>query len=145
VGGAAGYVIPDFEQTLGSLTENIMSIDTSAYDQYGAFEKAYLAAYHTFAPHEAYENAVSLFAIAAALQKSRASSPAALRDALASLDVKGGAFSGMPGSGVKFDANGLNTDAYPVMVQWRNHNLVTIWPAGGHGVQATVWNGKTVK
>ncbi|TAM74410.1 ABC transporter substrate-binding protein [bacterium] len=145
VGGAAGFVIPEFVQTLGSLTENIMSIDTSAYDQYGPFEKAYMAAYHTFAPHEAYENAVSLFAIAAALQKSRASSSEELRNALASLDVKGGAFAGMPGSGVKFNANGLNEDAYPVMVQWRNHNLVTIWPASSHGVQAAVWNGKTVK
>ena len=34
----------------------------------------------------------------------------------------------MSGGGVHFDANGLNTLAQPVMVQWQNNELVSVWP-----------------
>lgn len=35
----------------------------------------------------------------------------------------------MTGGAVKFDSNGLNTLSVPLMVQWRNNELVTVWPA----------------
>lgn len=141
VGGAAGFVIPEFEKSLGALTENILSIDTSAPDQYGAFETAFHKAYGTFAPHEAYENAVALYAVRDALEKSKASSPADLRTALAALDVNGGPYAGLPGGGVKFDPSGLNVKAHPIMVQWRKGELVTVWPKG-KGTQNPMWTGK---
>ncbi|GAC1432222.1 MAG: ABC transporter substrate-binding protein [Candidatus Velthaea sp.] len=128
VGGAAGFVIPEFAKSLGGLTEHIMSIDTSAYDHYGPFETQFRKAYGTFAPHEAYENAISLYAVRDALDKSKATTPEALRNALSQLDVSGGPYAGIPGAGVKFDANGLNSKARPVMVQWRKGELVSIWP-----------------
>ena len=33
----------------------------------------------------------------------------------------------MSGGGVHFDAKGLNTMAQPVMVQWQNNELVSVW------------------
>ncbi|GAC1575215.1 MAG: hypothetical protein NVS3B7_07640 [Candidatus Elarobacter sp.] len=141
VGGAAGFVIPEFQKSLGALTENILSIDTSAYDQYGPFEAAFRKTYGTFAPHEAYEHAVALYAVRDAIEKSKANTPAELRTALSQLDVSGGPYVGMPGGGVKFDATGLNIKAYPVMVQWRKGELVTVWPKG-KGSQNPIWTGK---
>ncbi len=32
IGGAAGYVIPDFEKGLGDFSENVLSVNTSNYD-----------------------------------------------------------------------------------------------------------------
>jgi branched-chain amino acid transport system substrate-binding protein len=34
----------------------------------------------------------------------------------------------MPGGAVQFDETGLNTISTPIMVQWRNGQLVTVWP-----------------
>jgi branched-chain amino acid transport system substrate-binding protein len=34
----------------------------------------------------------------------------------------------MPGGAVEFDQTGLNTLSVPLMVQWRNKELVTVWP-----------------
>ena len=34
----------------------------------------------------------------------------------------------MTGDAVHFDETGLNKLSVPVMVQWRNKELVTVWP-----------------
>jgi branched-chain amino acid transport system substrate-binding protein len=34
----------------------------------------------------------------------------------------------MPSGVVQFDQTGLNTLSVPIMVQWRNKELVTVWP-----------------
>lgn len=145
VGGAGGWLTPALYDALGPLTENIMSVDTSNYDLYGLFEQHYVQRFKTFAPHEAYENGMALYVIANALEKSKATTPDALRDALAKTDVHGGVFLGIPGNGVKFDANGLNTLAVPEMVQWRRGGLVTVWPAVAGKTATPVWLGKPVK
>ena len=144
VGGSGGFVIPAFFEAARSLSEGVMSINSSNYDTYGKFEKVYNAKYHTFAPHETFENAICMYVVRAALEASKATTPAALRAALAVLNVKGGDFAGMPGGGIKFNAVGLNTLAYPIMVQWRHANLVTVWPAA-KGTQKAAWNGKLIK
>jgi len=69
----------------------------------------YNAKYYTFAPHETFETAICVYAVRAALDSSNATTTDALRTALASLDVKGGDFAGLPGGGLKFDSVGLNT------------------------------------
>ncbi len=144
VAGAAGFVIPAFLEALGPLTEGIMSVDTSNYDHYGKFEAAYQAAYHSFAPHEAYENAISLYVIAAALNAARRPTPAALHAALSAIDVHGGPFAGLPGGRVKFNASGLNESAYPIMVQWRAGNLATVWPREAARA-ALAWRGQPLR
>ena len=35
----------------------------------------------------------------------------------------------MTGGAVQFDNTGLNVLSVPVMVQWRNKELVTVWPS----------------
>ncbi len=144
VGGSGGFVIPAFYQAAGALSNGVMSMNSSNYDTYGAFEKQYFAKYKTFAPHEAYENGVCMFVIAAALEASKATTSDALRPAIAALNVKGGPFAGMPGGGIKFDATGLNVLAYPIMVQWNDAQLVTIWPQA-KGTAGATWAGKPMK
>jgi hypothetical protein len=41
---------------------------------------------------------------------------------------EGGWTKAMPGGAVQFDQTGLNTLSVPIMVQWRNKELVTVWP-----------------
>src|SRR5690606_22259571 len=74
VGGAAGYVIPDFAKALGQYAQD------------------------------------------------------ALSQALRSHTFDQGWAGVMSGGGVKFDAKGLNTLAQPVMVQWQDNELVSVWP-----------------
>jgi hypothetical protein len=41
---------------------------------------------------------------------------------------EGGWTKAMPRGAIQFDQTGLNTLSVPIMVQWRNKELVTVWP-----------------
>ena len=56
-----------------------------------------------------------------------------MNDALTVPSLRGAKFTGgwtraMTGGAVQFDQTGLNVLSVPVMVQWRNKELVTVWP-----------------
>jgi branched-chain amino acid transport system substrate-binding protein len=128
IGGAAGYVIPDFEKGLGEYAEGILSIDTSNYDLAPEPAKAFRERYGYFMVHEAFEHAVCLDVLVQAIEKAGKTDPTALRDILHSTRFEGGWTRGMTGGAVQFDETGLNTLSVPLMVQWRNKELVTVWP-----------------
>ena len=54
--------------------------------------------------------------------------PKAVTEALHGERFDGGWTKAMPGGAVQFDQTGLNTLSVPIMVQWRNKELVTVWP-----------------
>ena len=58
----------------------------------------------------------------------RAKSAKAVIEALHGARFEDGWTKAMPGGAVQFDQNGSNTLSVPIMVQWRNKELVTIWP-----------------
>lgn len=128
IGGAAGYVIPDFEKGLGAYAEGILSISPSNYDQDPALTEAFRKRFGYFMVHEALEHAVCLDVLAQALEKAGKADPAAVREALRGTRFDGGWTKAMTGGAVQFDAAGLNTLAEPLMVQWRGQELVTVWP-----------------
>lgn len=128
IGGAAGYVIPDFEKGLGAYAEGILSIAPANYDQDKSLTDTFRERYGYFMVHEALEHAVCLDVVAQALEKAGRADPAALRDALREGRFEGGWTRAMTGGAVRFDAAGLNTLAEPLMVQWRGRELVTVWP-----------------
>jgi branched-chain amino acid transport system substrate-binding protein len=128
IGGAAGYVIPDFEKGLGEYAENVLSINTSNYDLAPEMTERFQKRFGYFMVHEALEHAVALDILAQAMEKTKSSKPEVVSAAL-----RGGRFSdgwarAMTGGAVQFDSTGLNTLAVPVMVQWRKRALVTVWP-----------------
>ncbi|QKH36268.1 ABC transporter substrate-binding protein [Achromobacter pestifer] len=128
VGGAAGYVIPDFAKALGQYSEAVLSIAPANYDQAPEYTERYRKRFGTFMPHEALEHAVCAGVLAQALEVAASDKPEAVSQALRAKKYDQGWAGVMSGGGVHFDANGLNTLAQPIMVQWQKGELVSVWP-----------------
>jgi branched-chain amino acid transport system substrate-binding protein len=127
VGGAAGYVIPDFVKALGEFAEGVMSVAPANYDLVPELTNRFRTKYGYFMVHEALEHAVCMGVLAEALEIAGSIEPAKLRDTLRSQRFTKGWSNAMT-SAVKFDDTGLNTLAKPVMVQWQRGELATVWP-----------------
>ncbi len=140
IGGAAGYVIPDFEKGLGEFAEGVLSISPANYDLAPELTERFRKRYGYFMVHEALEHAVCMDVLAQAMEKAKSAKPEDLRKALQGARFEGGWTKAMTGGAVQFDKTGLNTLSVPVMVQWRNKELVTVWPSDVAKAKA-VWPG----
>lgn len=140
IGGAAGYVIPDFEKGLGEFAEGVLSISPANYDLAPDLTERFRKRYGYFMVHEALEHAVCMDVLAQAMEKAKSAKPDDLRKALHGARFEGGWTKAMTGGAVQFDKTGLNTLSVPVMVQWRNKELVTVWPSDVAKAKA-VWPG----
>jgi branched-chain amino acid transport system substrate-binding protein len=78
--------------------------------------------------HEALEHAVCLDVLVQAIEKAKSAKAQDVVAALRGAKFAGGWTKAMPGGAVEFDQTGLNTLSVPIMVQWRNKELVTVWP-----------------
>src|SRR6476646_4010715 len=128
IGGAAGYIIPDFEKGLGEFAENVFSISPTNYDLAPALTGQFRKRFGFFMVHEAIESAVTLDVLAQAMERAKSANPKAVTEALHAGRFDGGWTKAMPGGAVQFDQSGLNTFLTPIMVQWRKKELVTVWP-----------------
>ncbi len=128
IGGAGGYVIPDFKKGLGEFAEGVLSVAPGNYDLAPELTNAFKERYGYFMVHEALEHAVCLDVLAQALEAAGKADAAAVREALSTKRFEGGWCNAMPGRAVDFDETGLNTLAKPLMVQWRGEDLITVWP-----------------
>jgi len=139
VGGAAGYVIPDFAKAMGQYAQGVLSIAPANYDQKPEHTERYRKRFGTFMPHEALEHAVCMGVLAQALELAKSDKPQDVAQAMRGNRFDQGWAGVMSGGGVQFDQAGLNTLAQPVMVQWQDNELVTVWPkelAKGSVIQA---------
>jgi branched-chain amino acid transport system substrate-binding protein len=128
IGGAAGYVIPDFEKGLGEFAENVLSIDTSNYDLAPELTDRFRKRFGYFMVHEALEHAVCLEVLVQAIKKAKSAKAEDVAAALRGAKFTGGWISGMTGGAVQFNEAGLNVLSVPLMVQWRAKDIVTVWP-----------------
>jgi branched-chain amino acid transport system substrate-binding protein len=128
IGGAAGYVIPDFEKGLGEFAENVLSIDTSNYDLAPELTERFRKRFGYFMVHEALEHAVCLEILVQAIKKAKSAKAEEVAAALRGAKFTGGWINGMTGGAVQFDQSGLNVLSVPLMVQWRAKDIVTVWP-----------------
>lgn len=136
--GVGGFVEPDFESSLGALVNGVFTADVSSPDAYGDFGQQYDKRYGTFMPQEAHDNGVLLAIVAAALEAHPTTSSADLGSTLHTMDFTTGLAAQMPGGHVKFDDTGANVPAKPVLAQWQDSNLVTVWPAS-EAKHSPVW------
>ncbi|WP_199523099.1 ABC transporter substrate-binding protein [Pararhodobacter sp. CCB-MM2] len=139
VGGAAGYIIPDFRNGLGDLSENVLSISPAAYDQAPDYTDRFRDRFGYFMVHEAQEHAACMGVLASALEIAGEANPQAIREVLASTTFDQGWATVMSGGRIAFDETGLNIHAVPMMVQWRGDELVTVAPSEYAKAEA-VWN-----
>jgi branched-chain amino acid transport system substrate-binding protein len=128
IGGAAGYVIPDFEKGLGEFAEGVLSINTSNYDLAPELTDPFRKRFGDFMEHDAIEYAVALDLVLQAIERAKSAKPRAVTEALHGARFESGWTKAMPGGAVQFDQTGLNTVSVPIMVQWRKKELVTVWP-----------------
>lgn len=128
IGGAAGYVIPDFEKGLGEFSENVLSVNTSNYDLAPDLTERFRKRFGYFMVHEALENAVALDVLVQAIEKAKSAKPEDVAAALRGSKFTGGWTQAMTGGAVEFDQTGLNVRSVPLMVQWQKQELVTVWP-----------------
>lgn len=128
IGGAAGYVIPDFEKGLGEFAEGVLSISTANYDLDTELTDRFRKRFGYFMVHEALEHAVALDVLVQAIEKAKSAKAEDVTMALRGGKFTGGWTKAMTGGAVEFDSTGLNTASIPVMVQWRKKELVTVWP-----------------
>jgi len=128
IGGAAGYVIPDFEKGLGEFSENVLSINTSNYDLAPELTERFRKRFGYFMVHEALEHAVCLEVLVQAIKKAKSAKAEEVAAALRGGKFTGGWINGMTGGAVQFDQTGLNALSVPLMVQWRGKDIVTVWP-----------------
>jgi branched-chain amino acid transport system substrate-binding protein len=128
IGGAAGYIIPDFEKGLGEFAEDVFSISPTNYDLAPALTDKFRKRFGFFMVHEAIESAVTLDVLAQAIERAKSANPKAVTEALHGGRFDGGWTKAMPGGAIQFDQSGLNTLLAPIMVQWRKKELVTVWP-----------------
>ena len=128
IGGAAGYVIPDFAKGLGEFAEDVFSISPTNYDLAPALTDPFRKRFGYFMVHEAIEHAVALDVLVQAIERAKSVKPKAVTEALNRGRFERGWTKAMPGGAVQFDQTGLNTLAVPIMVQWRSKELVTVWP-----------------
>ena len=128
VGGSAGYVLPDFAQALGDFSEGVLSICSANYDMAPTLTERYRKRYNSFMVHEAQEHAVAIDVLAQAIDLARSAQPAAIAETLRKSTFTEGWAGALSNGKVRFDESGLNVEAEPVMVQWQNRELVTVWP-----------------
>jgi branched-chain amino acid transport system substrate-binding protein len=143
IGGAAGYVIPDFLKGLGELADGVLSISPANYDSSPGLTGRFRKRFGYFMVHEALEHATCMGVLAEALEDAGTTDTAKLRDILHKNTFTKGWSAAMTPTGVKFDSSGLNTMASPVMVQWQKGELATVWPKNLAKAPA-LWKGKSV-
>ncbi|WP_245454265.1 ABC transporter substrate-binding protein [Aquabacter cavernae] len=144
VGGAAGYIIPDFKKGLGPYAEGVFSIAPANYDFIPEMAAQYKAKYGSFMTHEVIMYGAALHHLAMAIEEAKSRDPEKIRDAVAALKICGTGFAaGIPGGCTAFDATGLSSTAYPIFVQWRGDDLVTVYPKNAAKGPA-IWAGKTL-
>jgi branched-chain amino acid transport system substrate-binding protein len=129
IGGAAGYVIPDFEKALGPLAEGVLSVAPSNYDLSPEPAERFRKRFGYFMVHEALENAVCLDVLVQAVERAKSAKPEDVAAALRGARFEGDWIRAMTGGAVQFDNSGLNTLSVPLMVQWRGKDMVTVWPS----------------
>lgn len=142
VGGAGGYIIPDFQKALGPLATGVLSIAPANYDADPALEKRYEAKYGVWPSHETIMYAAGFEQLVQAVDTAKSRNPEAIRDAFATSRYCDGFAKALPGGCSAFDANGLTTTGRPITVEWRDGGLVTVFPATP-GVPLE-WRGKLV-
>ncbi|WP_201524910.1 ABC transporter substrate-binding protein, partial [Bordetella pseudohinzii] len=144
IGGAAGYIVPDFQKGLGEYAEDVFSIAPANYDAVPDIASRYKAKHGVFMAHEALMYGAALQHMVAAIQQAKSTDPDKIRNAVAALKKCDGFSAGIPGGCTAFDDKGLTSTAYPIFVQWRGADLVTVFPESAAKAPAR-WMGAEVK
>lgn len=133
VGTGGAYVSPGIVDALDGKTDGLTAAaawhDDLALPGVAEASRAYRAKFDApFMPMEAGESWVDVHLLAAAFEGTASCDPEQVREYLAETEFSEGPQSAMPGGKIKFAENGLNEYAEPIVVQWQDGELVTVYP-----------------
>jgi branched-chain amino acid transport system substrate-binding protein len=136
IGGGGGYsMMPTAEAVGFDVIEGVLNVDFTQYEVdpdfatgVDDFVSAYESKYGT-EPRSGHSlnNYVGAKVILEALDTVSGFSPDAVREALMSVDIPSGETA--TGYGVKFADNGQNDAAFMMGMQWRDGELITVYPS----------------
>jgi branched-chain amino acid transport system substrate-binding protein len=135
MGTGGGHSLQSFADALGKKANGVFNVDFTQYavkEDFAPGLKNFLALYKkTFhgEPRSGHSlaNFMGANVVFDILEKTGGSfDPAKIREAAMAMDIPKGKTA--TGWGVKFDENGQNTRAVPLVTQWRDGKLVTVWP-----------------
>lgn len=131
--GGGGALTNQFASTLGQSAQGVLA--TSAwnwdlpYPGIAAAEKAYESKYHEHMPQETGESWVAVYQIAQAIDATHSDDPTTIRDELQKTQFTSGPAAAIYPGKVAYEPNGLNKFSTPMLVQWNNGVLRTVYPA----------------
>ena len=137
MGTGGGHSLQSFADALGDKADGVFNVDFTQYAVEQSFTpgmEEFLAMYkETFKENPRSGHSLANFmganVVFDILEKTGGSvDPDKIREAASAMDVEAGTTA--TGWGVKFAENGQNIMAVPLVTQWREGNLVTVWPAG---------------
>lgn len=137
IGGGAGFIWPAMGKDLGEKMNGLTSVASWNWDSkhirlrpdLWSIVTRYQKRYGTFMPEHSGMAYAEVWAVVEAINASGSADTAKIRDALHALDFTHGATTLMQPGHVKFNEQGQNTYAHPVMVQWGGGAPHTVYPA----------------
>jgi branched-chain amino acid transport system substrate-binding protein len=130
VGVTSGIGSPPFIRAVGNAANGAFTLSqTNAdvqRDTIQNFTKAHLAKYKVQPENNGFFSYQAVYVVKAAIEKAASRSPEAIREALATLDMRSDVV--LPHGVIEFGPSGANKDSSVVMLQIRDGKLVTVWP-----------------
>ena len=131
--GGGALLDRGFGDGLGAAADGVLGLGAWSWDlPYPGVDKvakSYEKEYNEpFMPQESGEMYIAAWVLKEAIEKAGKPDPTAIRNVLATYDSSTGPAAMMPGSGIKFDANGWNERSFPVMIEWKDNKPRTVWP-----------------
>lgn len=131
IGVTSGIGSPPFIRAVGAAADGALALSqTNAdvpRDMIQNFAREHQAKYNRAPENNGFFSYQAVYVVKAALEKAASRSPEAIRDALATLDMRSDVV--LPHGVIQFGPTGANRDASVVMLQLREGRLVTVWPA----------------
>jgi branched-chain amino acid transport system substrate-binding protein len=137
IGTGGGHSLRSFQEALGPAAEGVLNVDFTQYEVNTKFTpglKEFVEAYRkTFKepPRSGHSlaNFMGTNVLLDILDKTGGNMDAGkFRQVAMAMDVKPG--NTATGWGIKFDDNGQDIEALPLMMQWRGGKIVCVWPEG---------------
>jgi len=132
MGGGSGYLMPDSVEVMG---QDINYIFTTAcwnhdlkYEHVEGINGRFQQKHGEFMQETAGEMYSGVWVLKDALERCRTTDSKKLRDAIAATDLSSGPAAIMQPGRVRFDETGQLIDIFPLLLQWQQGKLRTVWP-----------------
>lgn len=132
MGGGSGYLMPDTLEIMGS---DLNYIYTTAcwnhdlpYEHVEEINEKFIDKHGEFIQETAGEMYAAVWVLKDALERAGTIEGTKLRDAISATDLSKGPAAIMQPGRVRFDETGQLVDIFPILLQWQEGKLKTVWP-----------------